>query len=353
MLLRKQMSNARNVVRDLWVMYCVNSHLLLNGCWRSWSRKRNSLVGSKHLQKAKNPNMDELMANFFKTYWSCMGVDFTTMVNRSLTRGWYPWGVTWGLTALLFKEGHRLRLTNWRPITLLNTTYKIFAKALQRRLQPLLVEVIDSGQIAFLPLWSILNNILLTHGSIQWAMESNQDSIFLKLDFSKAYDSVDWSFMFLVMKKLGMPHSFTNTIRMLFQDVTVFVNINNQATKLFELHKGVQQGCMLASYLFILVVEALKIAIKKTVSIGRLKGIVLPWSNSQQIISQYLDDTSFIGRIEEYSVNNLVKICIRCWCHPFGTSLRYGLDLRKFWESLRLCCVTTCGPYMRTQSEHE
>ena len=74
---------------------------------------------------------------------------------------------------------------------LLNTTYKIFAKALQWRLQPLLVEVIDSDQIALQPLRFILNNILLTHKSIQWAKESQQESIFLKLDFSKGYDRVD------------------------------------------------------------------------------------------------------------------------------------------------------------------
>ena len=46
-------------------------------------------------------------------------------------------------------------------------------------------------KLGFLPLKVILDNILLTHGTIQWAKESHQDSIFLKLDFSKAYDRVD------------------------------------------------------------------------------------------------------------------------------------------------------------------
>lgn len=74
-----------------------------------------------------------------------------------------------------------------------NTTYKIFAKALQRRLQPLLVEVIDSNQVAFLAPRFILDNILLTHESIQWAKWSRQDSIFCELDLSKAYDRVGWT----------------------------------------------------------------------------------------------------------------------------------------------------------------
>ena len=109
---------------------------------------------------------------------------------------------------MLFEEGDRPSLTNWQPITLLNTTYKILAKALQRRLQTLLVDVFDSDQTVFLPLRIILDNILLTHESIQWAKESRQESILLKFDFSKTYDRVDLAFMFQVMGKLGMPSIF-------------------------------------------------------------------------------------------------------------------------------------------------
>lgn len=85
------------------------------------------------------------------------------MVNESLLQIYFHLEVRRGRIALLFKEGDRLRLNNWLPIMLLNTIYKIFAKTLQPWLQPLLVEVIDSDQITFLPLGYILDNILLTH----------------------------------------------------------------------------------------------------------------------------------------------------------------------------------------------
>ena len=49
-----------------------------------------------------------------------------------------------------------------------------------------------------------MDNILLTLESIQWAKESHQDSFFLKLHFSEAYDRVDWIFMLKIMEKLGM-----------------------------------------------------------------------------------------------------------------------------------------------------
>ena len=81
-----------------------------------------------------------------------MNVVFTTMVNESLACGQFPNGVIHKLVAFLPKEGDRSKFTNWWPIILLNTTHKIFAKALQKHLQSMLVEVIDNDQTTFLPL---------------------------------------------------------------------------------------------------------------------------------------------------------------------------------------------------------
>ena len=89
------------------------------------------------------------------------------------------------------------------------------------------MEVNDNDQIVFLPLKFILDNM---QKSIQWAKGLHQTSIFLKLGFSKAYDRIDRIFMFQVMEKLGTLNPFINTIRMLFQDMVVSVNINNQVT---------------------------------------------------------------------------------------------------------------------------
>lgn len=131
-----------------------------------------------------------------------------------------------------------------------------------------------------MPLRFILDDILPTHESIQWPIEPHQVSIFLKLEFNKAYDGVDWTFMFQVMEKLGMITSFINMIILLFQDATVSVNINSQMTKSFQLHIGVRQGCPLAPYLFIIVAEALNVAVKHTMRYRELKGITLPQCNS-------------------------------------------------------------------------
>ena len=161
------------------------------------------------------------------------------------------------MIVLLHKGGDRQELTNWRPISLVNLGYKIYAKALQLRLQPVLMDVISPDQSAFLPLRFILDNLLTTYETMAWAESSNQPLIFLKLDFSKAYDMVDWQCLFMIMDKLGFPQVFIKMVSLLFYDASACIKLNGESSPYFPIQRGVCQGCPLAPYLFLIVAEVL------------------------------------------------------------------------------------------------
>jgi hypothetical protein len=118
--------------------------------------------------------------------------------------GNFPNGMNEGLITMLFKARDKEDLSNWWPITLLNVFYKIFSKALQMKLQPILMEVIDRDQSAFLPLKFILFNVLLMNEIINWVRCINQPLVVLKQIFAKVYDNVNWSFMFDAMANMGI-----------------------------------------------------------------------------------------------------------------------------------------------------
>jgi hypothetical protein len=134
--------------------------------------------------------------------------------------------VTEGFIVLLHKGSTDATFNNWRPITLLNVSYKLYAKVLQMRLQPVLMELISPDQFAFLPMRYILDNIFLTQEIISHAMQSNQPLFFSKLDFFKAYEKVDLAFLFEALQRLGFPSSFIGIVRLLFKDVVARVSVN-------------------------------------------------------------------------------------------------------------------------------
>jgi hypothetical protein len=163
------------------------------------TRALHELVANKALSS------DGITMEFYKVMWPLIKPEYYNMIHAAISKGELSAGLTKGLIALLHKGGERATLNNWRPITLLNVTYKIFAKALQIRLQPIFGEIIHPDQSAFLPMHFILDNILLTHETIHYAKQSAQPLIFLKLDLSKAYDRVDLNCLFVAMSVMGFP----------------------------------------------------------------------------------------------------------------------------------------------------
>jgi hypothetical protein len=122
----------------------------------------------------------------------------------------------------------------------------------------------------------ILDNIFLIQETIFHAKQSDQPLLFLKLDFSKAYDKVDFSFMFQALHLLDFPQLFIHMVHLLFEKAVAKVLVNGRTTSAFQNLQGVRQGCPLAPYLFLVIGKILNHCIKKEAQRGRIKGIELP-----------------------------------------------------------------------------
>jgi len=71
---------------------------------------------------------DGVTLEFFIKFWDLIGDDFTSMIHLSIAEGRLPLGMTSGIITLIFKEGDRANLSNWRPITLLMSPIKFWQK---------------------------------------------------------------------------------------------------------------------------------------------------------------------------------------------------------------------------------
>jgi len=79
------------------------------------------------------------------------------------------------------------------------------------------------------------------------------------------------------MQSLALPEEFIEMTQLLFNGTSVKVKVNGSVTAEFGIHKRLWQGCSLASYIFIIVVEVLNAIVKKGVDEGMVQGINLPF----------------------------------------------------------------------------
>jgi hypothetical protein len=105
--------------------------------------------------------------------------------------------------ALIPKVDSPQRLNDFRPISLVGSLYKILAKLLTNRLRMVIGSVISETQTAFVKDRQILECVLIANEVVDEARRLKKELLLFKVDFEKAYDSVDWGYLDAVMGKMG------------------------------------------------------------------------------------------------------------------------------------------------------
>ena len=158
-----------------------------------------------------------------------------------------------GIITLLPKEdGSLLELQNWRPTTLLNVDCKIAAKAIAKRIETVLPDLIHPDQTGFVKGRYIGENIRLITDLMDYTKKQKISGILVALDFRKAFDSLEWSFIMKTLDSFNFGTSIKRWVSTFYTNVESTVLNNSYSTNWFKLSKGVRQGCLLSPYLFIL-----------------------------------------------------------------------------------------------------
>ena len=101
----------------------------------------------------------------------------------------------------------------------------------------------------------------------------------MKLDFENAYDSVNWEFLFYMMRRLGFCGKWVQWIRACFESATVSILVNGSPTKEFKPTRGLRQGDPMASFLFLIVAQGLSGLVKQATRKKLLSGIKIGVKN--------------------------------------------------------------------------
>ena len=159
------------------------------------------------------------------------------------------------------KTGEAYLLTNFRPISLINSDIKIITKVLTERLLYVLPTIIHSTQTAVYGR-KIDQNIHLVRDLIEMANRDDDTAAFIFLDQEKAFDRVNHDFLFKTMKAFGIGENFINWVRNIYSNAASIININGFFSERIPLQRGVRQGCPLSALLYVLVIEVLAIQLR-------------------------------------------------------------------------------------------
>ena len=177
------------------------------------------------------------------------------MFNHSWSQGRLPDSLNEASITLLLKPGgDASKCGSYRPVSLLNTDIKILSKLLATRLETPLPGLISTDQTGFVKGRHLFSNIRR-----------------LSLDAEKAFDRVEWDFLFFVLKKFGFGEAFIRWIQLLYFSPQAAVITNQMRSQSFPLSRGTRQGCPLSPLLFTLAIEPLSLFLKSTPSIQGIR----------------------------------------------------------------------------------
>ncbi|GJT47912.1 zinc finger, CCHC-type containing protein [Tanacetum coccineum] len=252
---------------------------------------------------------------------------------------WEKMEITRGCNAsfvtIIPKVSDPIGLGDFRPISLIGCYYKIIAKILAERVKKVVGKVVGKVQNAFIKGRFILDGILVANETIEFLKSKREKGFIFKVDFEKAYDSINWEFLLNIMKRMGFGIKWCKWVENCLKSSSMSVLVNGSPTEEFKLERGIRQGDPLSPFLFILAAEGLNAIVNEAVEKGIFRGVRV--GRNRVVIShlQYADDTIFLVNgvkimlgVNDSEIDEMAR-WIRCsrWELPF-IYLGLPIDMR-------------------------
>ena len=261
--------------------------------------ERELLTAVKSMPTGKSPGSDGFTSEFYKAMWNDIKTPLIRSINASYHKKKMSVSQRHGIITLIPKKGKDLlELKNWRPISLLNLDYKLTAKCIAQRIKQHLPKLINGDQTGFLKGRYIGENI----NRILTIMENTEidetPGLIASIDFEKAFDSLEWSFINRTLSAFNFGHSIISWVKTLYNETESCILNNGWAGQRFTLERGVRQGCPLSPYLFLLSAEILACYIRSKTEIAGIK-----INGIENKIAQFADDTNLFLQYDNNALN--------------------------------------------------
>ncbi|BDA51426.1 probable LINE-1 retrotransposable element ORF2 protein [Coccomyxa sp. Obi] len=251
----------------------------------------------RSMPRGKAPGLDGIPYEFYQRFWPLVGGELTAVLQDAFTSPASPAlppSMLQGRIILLYKGkgADRASPASYRPITLLNTDYKLAARTVASRLGHVLNQVVDPTQTGFLPKRWVGDNVLVHLEEISYLQDTQQPGVIVFLDFEKTFDRLDRAWIEQCMAVMGFGAGAQRWVRILHTGTTARVAFNGWHTDAFPVSSGVFQGSPLSPLLFVLATQPMAAHARRRAQQQAFQPIKLPSGDPAPIMHQHADDTS-------------------------------------------------------------
>jgi len=244
----------------------------------------------------KCPGPDGINFGYIKDFWDIMKDDVMRFLVEFHRNGKLAKGINNTSIALIPKVNSPQRLNDFRPISLMGSMYKILSKVLANRLRSVIGSVVSDSQSAFIKGRQILDGILVANEVVDEARRHKKEMILFKVDFDKAFDSIDLGYLDEVMLKMGFPTLWRKWIKECTGTATASVLVNGSPTDEFSLGRGLRLGDPLSPFLFLLVAKGFHVLMESMLVNNLFTGYRVGNSGTTVVSHlQFADDNLILG----------------------------------------------------------
>ncbi|KAJ9691309.1 hypothetical protein PVL29_013479 [Vitis rotundifolia] len=298
------------------------------------------------LDRDKAPGPDGFTIAVFQDCWDVIKEDLVRVFAEFHRSGIIYQSTNASFIVLIPKKSLIKKISDFRPISLITSLYKIIAKVLLGRLRGVLHETIHSTQGAFVQGRQILDAVLIANEIVDERRRSGEEGVVFKIDFEKAYDHVRWDFLDHVLEKKGFSPRWRKWMCGCLSSVSYAVLVNGNAKGWVKASRGLRQGDPLSPFLFTLVADVLSRMLLRAEERNLLEGFRVGRNKTRVSHLQFADDTIFFSNTREEDQQTL-KSLLLVFGHISGLKVNldksfiYGINLDQDHLS-RLALMLDC-----------
>lgn len=224
------------------------------------------------LNADKSPGPDGFNGAFFRAFWDLISTDLVAAIQSFFNQQNMLLEINNTFVTLVPKVKNAREISEFRPISCINTTYKIISKILTNRLVPIVQELVSPNQTAFLPGRLIGDNHMLATEMIGgFGRATGGANACIKVDLTKAYDTCSWKALEETLLDFNFSVEWVRLIMQCVSGVSYSFLVDGSPTANIKPGRGIRQGDPLSPYLFTLLMQNFTSIIDEKVGSGDIK----------------------------------------------------------------------------------